>query len=489
MIASEQHNTPPNSDPQWQQGQLIEVEAIDLSDSGDAVARWCDPQADPAVSARVVFVADLVVGDRALVRLTRVKHRYACGKLQQLLSPSPHRIRPRCIVADKCGGCQWQHISDEFQRQAKRQQVIQAFERLGGFSDPPVAPLLAAQATLQYRNKATYPLGIGDRGNVQAGYYRRGSHQLVNLNQCPVQDERLNPLLENIKLDLQARNWPIYEETHHQGKLRHLALRIGRHTGEMLLTLVSTDWHLPGLSAQANLWLQNYPQLVGVAVNHNPHRTNVILGEETRVIAGKGYLEEVFAGLRFQLRPETFFQVNTEAAEALLNCVIEQLNLTGTEILLDAYCGIGTFSLPLARHVKQVIGIELQAASVQQAQINAQTNQIANAQFYVGAVERRISQLDAIPDVVLLDPPRKGCDRAVLESLLALQPRQIVYVSCKPATQARDLKILCHRDRYELVKLQPIDFFSPNRPRRMRGFFTQKSLVHENKILSIGRCR
>ena len=283
--------------PQWQQGQLVEVEIADLSDTGDGVGRW---------NERVVFVPDTVPGDRVLVRLVHIKPQYAHAKLHKLLTASSHRICPSCIVADKCGGCQWQHISYEYQLQAKQNQVIQALERIGGFISPPVEPVLAAPSALGYRNKATYPLGISSTNQVQAGYYQKGSHQLINLNQCPVQDSRLNPLLAQVKQDIQARGWTIYDEKHHKGQVRHLALRIGRRTGEMLLTLVVKDCDLRIIADQAQEWLNSYPQLVGVSLNHNPARTNAIFGSQTSCIAGQPYLLENFASLEFQVRPDTF---------------------------------------------------------------------------------------------------------------------------------------------------------------------------------------
>ncbi|MUL35607.1 23S rRNA (uracil(1939)-C(5))-methyltransferase RlmD [Gloeocapsopsis dulcis] len=432
----------------WQQGNLVEVVIHDLSDTGDGVGRFGD---------RAVFVPDTVPGDRALVRLTHTKPQFARAKLYQLLASSLHRIRPSCIVADKCGGCQWQHINYAYQLEAKQNLVVQALQRIGGFSHPPVNSVLAAPSPLSYRNKATYPLGISATGQVQAGYYQKNSHQLINLNQCPVQDSRLNPLLREVKQDIQNQKWQIYDEKRHKGQIRHLALRIGRRTGEMLLTLVVKDW-IPEMATQSQKWLQRYPQLVGVAVNRNPDRTNAIFGQETRCIAGKDYLIEEFAELQFQVRPETFFQVNTEVAEALLQEISQQLNLQGHEVLLDAYCGIGTLTLPLARQVKQAIGLELQPTSVQQAQYNANLNHINNTTFQVGAVEKLLPQLEIVPDVVLLDPPRKGCDRTVIETLLQVQPSQIVYVSCKVATLARDLKLLCQTG-YHLVRVQPADFF------------------------------
>jgi 23S rRNA (uracil1939-C5)-methyltransferase len=434
----------------WQQGQLVEVMITDLNDTGEGVGR---------LEGRVIFVPDTVTGDRVLVRLVRVKSNYANGKLHKLLEPSPHRIRPNCIVADKCGGCQWQHIDYHYQQETKQNLVIQALEHIGGFTSPTVAPILSTETSLAYRNKATYPLKRSATGQVQAGYYHQGSHQLINLNQCPVQDGRLNPLLAEIKQDIEQLGWSVYNEERHQGRLRHLSLRIGRRTGEMLLTLVTTDWRLQNIESQAQQWLTRYPKLVGICVNRNPNRTNVIFGDETRCIAGHPYLREEFAGLQLQLKPETFFQVNTEVAEALLAAIVEQLALKGDEILVDAYCGIGTFTLPLAQRVRQAIGLEVHPASVEQAQLNAQLNGISNVTFKTGAVETLLPQLQIKPDVVLLDPPRKGCDRAVIEALLMSAPKQIVYISCKPATLARDLKLLCNTGNYQLAHVQPADFF------------------------------
>lgn len=434
----------------WQQGEVIELEITDLSDTGDGVGRF---------EQRVVFVPDTVVGDRTLVRLTHVKPKYAHATLKQILQPSPQRIRPSCIVADKCGGCQWQHINYDYQLTSKHNQVIQALERIGGFINPSVAPVLSTTSSLGYRNKATYPVRISATGQVQAGYYQKGSHQLINLNQCPVQDARLNPLLAEVKQDIKKRDWSIYDEKRHQGQIRHLSLRIGRRTGEMLLTLVVKDRNLPDIETQAQEWLQRYPQLVGVCLNRNSDRTNAIFGKDTTCIAGIPYLREKFAGLEFQIRPDTFFQVHTETAEALLQVIQSELNLQGQEVLVDAYCGIGTLTLPLAKQARQVIGLEVQSAAVEQAIFNAQQNEINNVTFQVGAVEKTLPNLGIIPDIVLLDPPRKGCEANVIKSLLNLKPSRIIYVSCKVATLARDLKLLCEHGQYHLTRVQPADFF------------------------------
>ncbi|MEA5573389.1 23S rRNA (uracil(1939)-C(5))-methyltransferase RlmD [Calothrix sp. UHCC 0171] len=434
----------------WQQGELIEVEITDLTDTGDGVGRSGE---------RVVFVPDTVPGDLIQARLLHVKPKFAQAIAKEILQPSPHRVRPNCIVADKCGGCQWQHIDYEFQLQAKHNQVIQALERIGGFVDPPVNQVLAVGDALGYRNKATYPVGKSVTGNLVAGYYQKGSHQIVNLNQCPVQDQRLNVLLREIKQDIQKQGWQPYDENRHTGLIRHLSLRIGRRTGEILLTLVVKQLTIPDIGAIAQEWLDRYPPLVGVMLNLNGDRTNVIFGRDTRCLVGRNFLWEEFAGLKFQVRPDTFFQVYTETAEALLQQIQLELDLSGQENLLDAYCGIGTLTLPLAQQVNHAWGLEVQPEAVEQAKLNAEYNGINNVEFHPGKVEELLPKMNIKPDIVILDPPRKGCDRSVIEALLSSQPKQIVYVSCKVATLARDLKLLCQDGVYKLKLVQPADFF------------------------------
>ena len=481
------------------QGDIVEVEITDISESGEGVGR---------VGDRVVFIPDTVTGDRVSARLVNVKRQYSHGILLGILTASSHRVRPSCIVADKCGGCQLQHIDYDYQLTAKENQVIQALKRIGKFAEPPVAPIVGAQGNFAYRNKVTYPLGVSDSGTIKAGYYRKGTHQIVNINQCPVQDERLNPLLAEIKQDIQDRGWQIYqpeskgarepgsrrtgvqiivsqyqdagvtdrgiskpklrnrpmvtnvtEIPDDRPKFRHLLLRIGRRTGEILLTLVVTDFNIPDIEGQAQRWMQRYPQLVGVCLNLNEQPTNNIVGTETRCIAGREYICETFGNLQFQLKADTFFQIYTEQAEAVLNLIIDRAGFTGTETLIDAYCGIGTFTLPLSKRVKRVVGIEVHSASVVQARSNARLNGINNVEFRTGEVEELLPELEIVADVVLLDPPRTGCDRAVLDALTAMQPAQIIYISCKPATLARDLQILCEQGNYQLTHVQPADFF------------------------------
>ncbi|PZD73756.1 23S rRNA (uracil-C(5))-methyltransferase RlmCD [Acaryochloris thomasi RCC1774] len=426
-----------------------------LSPTGDGVGRWGEDQ-------RVVFVPDTVPGDRISARLVRVKPKYANAQLQELLEPSTYRIRPHCIVADKCGGCQWQPVDYTYQISAKQDQVVQALGRIGKFQDPPVDEILAAPSPLGYRNKVTYPLtnrrSHGEK-KVQAGYYRKGSHRLVNLNQCPVQDPHLDPLLAAIKQDIQDLEWPVYNEKTHEGIIRHLSMRVGRRTEEILITLVVCNDDIPVLGAQAAAWMRDHPGIVGVCLNINSERTNRIFGKRTDCIVGRPYLVEEFAGLQFHIRANTFFQIHTEQAEALLEVILAELNLQGHETVLDAYCGIGTLSLPIARHAAQVVGLEVQEEAVKSAIANAALNNITNVTFQTGKVERLLSVQDDTPDIVLVDPPRKGCSEAVVEQLLELKAPRLVYMSCNPATLARDLKFLCQGGDYQLTRVQPADFF------------------------------
>jgi len=431
------------------QGDLVEVEIEDVSSEGSGVAR---------VDQQVVFIPNTVTGDRISSRIVRVKKNYAQGQLEELRKNSAYRIRPRCIVADKCGGCQWQHIDYSYQLQLKQNQVKETLTRIGGFADLQVEPIISGE-DLSYRNKVNYPLGVSHTGQIKAGYYRQGSHQIVNINQCPIQDQRLNPLLAEIKQDLQQLQIPIYDEKTHKGALRHLCFRIGKNTGEILLTLVSAELSDDTMDKQAEKWMKRYPNLVGVTLNYNPQKTNVIFGQKTELLAGRPYLVEQFARLNYHLRAETFFQVNTTVAEDLLTAILNKLSLTGEETVLDLYCGVGTFTLPFAQKVKKAIGVESYSLSIEQAQRNAEINNIDNVEFITETTETFLPTLETKPDLVILDPPRKGCQTEVIESLKQIKSNFILYISCHPATLARDLQLLCQEGDYRIMFVQPADFF------------------------------
>ena len=433
-----------------QNNNLIKLNIVDINNDGEGVGKF---------EGKTIFVPNTVTGDVVLVQLNFIKQKYAYGKIKKIIHSSPYRIRPSCIVADKCGGCQWQHISPEYQLYIKQNKIIQSLQRIGRFKDVFVLPILSSSQIFGYRNKATYPLGYSKFGNVNAGYYQRYSHKLINLNQCPIQDSRLNSFLAEIKVDIEKQGWSIYNEKTYQGHLRHLALRIGQNSGEVLLTLISTTGNITKIKEQAKLWLERYPNLVGVLVNKNSEKNNKIFGNQTFSIVGKPFLKERFFNIDFKLRPDTFFQVNAQSAETLLHSLLDNLILTGKEKIVDAYCGIGTFTLPLAKRISHAIGIEISHDSIEQAKANAELNNINNVEFYQGAVKDILPTLNIFPDIVLLDPPRKGCDDSVIEILREICPPLIIYISCQPSTLARDLKKICYQNLYKILWVQPVDFF------------------------------
>ena len=433
--------------------QVVPMEIVSFNSSGDGIG-------ESETSPLKFFVPNTVPGDRIKARITKLKRNFARAELIEVIEPSSRRIRPACIVADKCGGCQWMAVDYSLQIESKKEQVIQALKRIGGFDAPVVNDVLSAQQPLRYRNKVTYPLRwSADGRNVKAGYFQKGTHKLINLNQCPVQDESLNPLLAEVKLDIQDQEWSLYDEVHHKGCLRHVGFRVGRRTGEILITLVTHQTDLPNLDAVAQTWLERYPNVVGVVLNINAERTNRIFGSKTELVAGRSHLMEHFAGLQFQIQANTFFQVFTEQAEAILEKMIASLQLEGTETIVDAYCGVGSMTLPLAQKAEFVLGIEIQREAIRQAKRNAALNQIGNVKFENGKVEDVLSDMTLTPDILLLDPPRKGCDGVVLSSIRRLKPSRVLYLSCNPATLARDLKILCEQGLYHLEWVQPADFF------------------------------
>jgi 23S rRNA (uracil-5-)-methyltransferase RumA (EC 2.1.1.-) len=435
----------------------ILIRITDISEAGEGIGRHDN---------RVVFVPSAVPEDTVEVQLVNTKTNYANAKLCQIIKPSPHRVQPQCIVADKCGGCQWQLLSYGQQLTLKQKKVQESLVRIGKFDLEYIVsvlqPIARAEHPFGYRNKVAFPLGTSETGQVKAGYFQRNSHKLINLNQCPVQDQRLNIFLQNIKQDIQQRGWQIYDEHKHQGILRHLILRVGRYTGEVLLGLVATAMQISGLYDQAQQWLNAYVNLVGVVLNHQPQKNNVILGTETKCIAGRDYLVEKLLGYTFHLRADTFFQVNTEQAEKMIQFLIENLALSQEQILLDAYAGIGAIAICLAKYVQRAIAIEVQPQATVQGLANAQLNQINNIEFLTGKVEQVLPELHSRgvqPNIVILDPPRKGCQTQLITALRAFPPHQIAYVSCNPATLARDLQLLCAEGLFQLQKLQPFDFF------------------------------
>ncbi|MEB3306712.1 MAG: 23S rRNA (uracil(1939)-C(5))-methyltransferase RlmD [Cyanobacteriota bacterium] len=448
-------------------GEPVLLQISDLNIQGEGVGR---------LDGEVVFVPQALPGEQVLVRLGARRRGPRHGVLLERRTSSPARIRPPCILADHCGGCSTQHLCDPAERQWKRERVEQALRRIGGL-ETTVLPVMAAPDPLHYRNRATIPLSRDAAGRLRAGFYRRGSHRIVNMNHCPVLDPRLDALIGPLKQDLEQSGWPVDPDLEAGGGLRHLALRLGVHTDEVLITLISSHDQLDHLEDYANRWCQQWPQVVGVTLNLQPAPGNRLFGDHNRLLAGRDWVQESFAGVNLQIGADTFFQVHTLQAERVVPLMLQALRRAEAQRLVDAYCGIGTFSLPLAATGIDVLGIEQHPGSIQRAVANAHRNRLANrCRFAVGDVAQVLPEALHGRDALLLDPPRKGINPALLEVLRKQGPALILYLSCDPATLARDLAGLvaigppdgARSDAsgalhppgpYAIESVQPIDFF------------------------------
>ncbi len=434
-------------------GQQVELEVTGLAAEGDGVARH---------EGFAVFVPRTVPGDRVLARVTEVKRRYARAEALRLLHAGAGRTSPRCPVTDACGGCAWQQLDYGLQLTWKRRLVVDALERVGHLRGVPVEECLGMDDPWHYRNKAALPFSRTPGGGLALGFYRRGTHQVVDLpGGCALHHPLINRLVAAVREEVAARGLPPYDEGSGTGLLRHLVARVGVRTGEALAVLVVNGWELPDEGGLAAALRSRVPELVGVVLNVNTARTNVILGPATRVIDGRGYLMEELGGLRFKVSARSFFQVNPVQAERLYALVLAEAGLGPGDLVVDAYCGTGTLTLLAARRCRRAVGIEEVPEAVADARENASLNRVGNATFVVGRVEERLGRVEGgRPAAVFLDPPRQGCDPAVLRTCLELRPR-LVYVSCNPATLARDLARLA--DGYRVERVWPVDLF-PHTP-------------------------
>ena len=407
-----------------------------------------------------VFVPGLLPGERARVRIVKPEKRYAFGRIEELLEKSPDRAEPFCPIYKRCGGCVCQHMTYAASLAFKRRQVQDLLERVGGLSIG-VPPVLGMEHPFGYRNKGAYPVAqVG--GAPACGFFAPRSHDLVSLpqNGCAIQGEDSAKATQAVLTWMRQNNVPAYDELTGRGLVRHIMTRSTTH-GELMVVLVVTRADIPKAGQLIELLKTAVSGLCSICLSINSRRTNVILGTDIRVLWGKGTMEDTLCGLRFSVSPLSFFQVNPAQTEKLYGLALEYAGLTGNETVVDAYCGAGTISLLLAQKAKEVIGIEIVPEAIQNANENAARNHIENAVFHVGATEELLPKLvsDGLrPDVIVLDPPRKGCDPAVLSAIIAAAPKRVVYVSCGAPTLARDAKILTDGG-YVAEKVQCVDMF------------------------------
>lgn len=407
-----------------------------------------------------VFVPGLLPGERALVRIVKPEKRYAFGRVEKLLEKSPSRAEPFCPIYKRCGGCVCQHMTYEASLAFKRQQVQDLLQRVGGLSIE-VPPVWGMAHPFGYRNKGAYPVAQTD-GSPACGFFAPRSHDLVPLpeNGCAIQGEDSAKATQAVLNWMRENSVPAYDEQTGRGLVRHIMTR-STTSGELMVVVVVTRADIPKAGRLIELLRAAVPGLCSICLSVNSRRTNVILGTDIRVLWGKAAMEDTLCGLRFSVSPLSFFQVNPQQTERLYGLALEYAGLTGAETVVDAYCGAGTISLLLAQKAKKVIGIEIVPEAIQNANENAAHNGIANAEFHVGATEELLPKLvenGLRPDVIVLDPPRKGCDPAVLQAIIAAAPKRVVYVSCGAPTLARDAKLLAEGG-YAAERVQCVDMF------------------------------
>lgn len=437
---------------EFKKNTVVTVDITDMGQDGEGIGK---------VEGYTLFVKDAVIGDRVQVKVMKAKKSYGYARLLEILIPSPDRVDPRCPCARQCGGCQIQALSYASQLKFKEEKVRSCLERIGGFERIPLQPIIGMESPYRYRNKAQFPIGRGKDGRPVAGFYAGRTHTIIPQEDCVLGIRENQSILEVILGFMEEYSIPAYREEDGTGLVRHVLIRSGFATRELMVCLVINGEALP----KAQVLVERLKDIAGIAsisLNINTARTNVILGDRVEVLWGKPYIEDVLDGVRYQISPLSFYQVNPIQTRELYRKALQYAGLHGTETVWDLYCGIGTISLFLAGQAGHVYGVEIVPPAIEDARKNAQLNGIENAEFFVGKAEevlpRKYQEEQISADVIVVDPPRKGCDSAVLETMLQIRPKRIVYISCDPATLARDLKILC-QGRYKLQKVQPVDMF------------------------------
>ena len=431
---------------------LITVTIEDLSSEGLGVGHY---------DGMAFFIKDTVIGDVAEAKIMKLKKTYGYARLTRLITLSPDRIKARCPVARQCGGCQIQAMRYSAQLRFKEAKVRNNLIRIGKFEHPPMEPILSMEEPFRYRNKAQFPVGMSKDGRIIAGFYAGRTHAIIECEDCLLGVEENRVILDLVLEYMKEYHISPYEELTGKGLVRHVMIRKGFATGEVMVCLIVNGDSLPHVDALVER-LRTIQGMASITLNINREQTNVIMGREIKLLWGQPYIEDTIGSVRFRISPLSFYQVNPLQTEKLYNKALEYAGLTGEETVWDLYCGIGTISLFLAQRAKQVYGVEIVPAAIEDAKANAALNGMTNAEFFVGKAEEvlpeKYEKEGITADVIVVDPPRKGCEESVLATMIQMAPKRIVYVSCDSATLARDLKYLCHHG-YELTRCCPTDMF------------------------------
>ena len=438
-----------------QKNQILTLRIERLSSDGSGVAHSADGEA--------VFVPGTAPGDEARVRIVKDCGRYAFGILDELLTPSPDRIPVDCPVAGPCGGCSLRHLDYAAELRAKQESVLDAFRRIGGL-EVPVLDILPSPEVDRYRNKVQFPVGVDKNGVPCIGFYAGRTHRIVPCPDCKLQPSVLNEIGNALCAFFAQQGIRPYDEQSGKGLVRHIFLRRGAHSGQIMVCLVCTRAKLPHAEQLCTALRGQFPAISTILLNVNAKNTNVILGSENHILYGPGYIEDTLCGVPVRLGPLSFYQVNTLAAERLYGVAAQYAQLTPDDALLDLYCGMGTIGLSMAEQCRELIGVEIVPEAIESAKANAARMGeavAAKSRFFCADAGQAATQLAAEglhPDIVMLDPPRKGCDEATLSAVVRMAPRRVVYVSCNPATAARDAAWL-EQNGYHAEKVQPVDLF------------------------------
>ena len=422
--------------------QLIKING--LGSSGEGVGKFGE---------LVIFVENALPNEEILAEIETRKKNYAVGRLIEILKPSDERTEPFCPIYKECGGCQLQHLSYSAQLKWKRQQVVDAIERIGKIGGVEVFETLGMDNPLRYRNKMQFPVGK----ELKIGCYARGSHKIIETNSCMIQNSQNDKILAAVRNVAKKFNIQPYNEDTHKGFLRHVMGRVGSN-GEFMIVLVTATKNFPNEKNFVRALIKEMPNVTSIQQNIQTFHNNVILGRETKILYGKPTIHDKIGNLRFNISARSFFQVNTVQTEILYKTALDFANLRGNETVIDAYCGTGTISLFIAKKARKVIGVEVVSSAINDAIKNSRENHIKNAEFIVGDAVKVLPKINDYAEVVIVDPPRAGCDKKVLETFADMKPEKIIYVSCNPATLARDLKILDDLG-YKTKKIQPVDMF------------------------------
>ena len=428
------------------------VDIVDIGQGGVGIGKF---------EGFTVFVDGGLVKDKIKVKITKSKKNYAVGDIVEIIEPSPYRVERKCSKELKdCGGCQIQELDYQEQLNIKTNEVKQVISRIGKLEDVVVHPALGMEEPFRYRNKAQFPIQKVD-GSPVIGFYKKKSHDIIPTDQCIIQHDVNDKIIKIIKTYIRAYKVSVYDEKTHTGVLRHLVTKVGFTSKEVMVVLVANGRKLPYLNELASVLKENIPGFKTLVVNVNREKTNVILGNENRVIYGDGKINDNIGDLVFEISPLSFFQVNPVQTEVLYNKALEYANLGENDTVFDIYCGIGTISLFLAQRAKKVYGIEIVEEAIKDAKRNAEINNLDNVEFYVGKAEDVVPKMykqGKRANVVVVDPPRKGCDEKVLDTIVSMQPDRVVDVSCNPSTLARDLAYLNEKG-YKSLEVQPVDMF------------------------------